>query len=166
MNGGKGAPLLPLYDREAAAGRRLREQTFQQYCFWPCGAPASHLHHSVCSTLLCLKQRCRCTVYISESEKKNTRINYVCFGEGGGSTWCHQRRNFHSNRCVMRGCSWCIHKRKKNTFLVNKSPKSRPFIHYWVRAQIFWPGSDESTYSPKLTTDHFHVWYRMRNSRS
>lgn len=33
MNGGKGAPLLPLYDREAAAGRRLREQTLQQYCF-------------------------------------------------------------------------------------------------------------------------------------
>lgn len=72
MNGGKGAPLLPLYDREAAAGRRLREQTFQQYCFWPCGAPASHLHHSVCSTLLCLKQRCRYTVYISESKKKYT----------------------------------------------------------------------------------------------
>lgn len=95
MNGGKGAPLLPLYDREAAAGRRLGEQTFQQYCFWPCGAPASHLHHSVCSTLLCLKQRCRSTVYISELKKKekekNTRINYVCFGEGGGPHGSHGR---------------------------------------------------------------------------
>lgn len=98
---------------------------FNNTVFWPCGAPASHLHHSVCSTLLCLKQRCRCTVYISESKKKkkkNTRINYVCFGEGGGSTWCHQRRNFHLNRCVMRGWFWCIHKRNKK-FLVNKVTK-------------------------------------------
>lgn len=31
--GGGGELLVPLYDREAAAGRRLREQTLQQYCF-------------------------------------------------------------------------------------------------------------------------------------
>lgn len=95
---GKGAPLLPLYDREAAAGRRLREQTFQQYCFWPCGAPASHLHHSVCSTLLCLKQRCRCTVFISELNKKKKHTHKLCLFWGRGRGWgtrCHQRINFH-----------------------------------------------------------------------
>lgn len=38
-----------------------------------------------------------------------------------------------------------------------KSPKAQSPIHDWVRAQTFWSGSDESAYSPKLTTDHCHV---------
>ena len=69
MDGGRGELLLPLYDREAAAGRRLHEQTLQQYCFlvmWSppfLPPPSERLFFIVVFETTSL---CHCKVFISQ----------------------------------------------------------------------------------------------------